>query len=63
MNADTIQQCQVKIGQGRWLLVPNMPATLQSGSGAARDEDRKVIVVVEARIAHAAAIQINRMVE
>ena len=63
MNANAIQQCEVKIGQRRSLLVPDMPAALQAGSSAARDEDRKVIVIVKAGITHAAAIHVDRVIE
>src|ERR1041384_4721961 len=63
MNAGTIEQREVKIRQRGWLLVPNIPAALQAGGGAAYHEDRKVIVIMKTRIPHTAAVHVDRMIE
>ena len=63
MDANAIEQREVKIGQRHWLLVPNMPTALQAGAGAACDQDREVVVIMKARITHAAAVHIDRMIE
>ena len=63
MNAHAIEQREVQVGQIRSLLVTNVPATLQTGCGAACDQDRKVLVIVKARITHAAAVQIDRVIQ
>src|SRR5260221_416184 len=63
MHAHAIEQREVEIGQVGSLLVPNMPASLQASRGAARNEDRKVLMVVNAGIPHAASIDINRVIE
>src|SRR5207253_11116029 len=63
MNANAIEQREVEVGQVRSLLVPNMPAALQAGCGATCDQDRKVFVIVKAGITHAAAVQVDRVIE
>ena len=63
MNANAIEQREVQVGQRRSLLVPDVPAALQAGCGAACDQDRKVFVIVKAGIAHAAAVQVDRVIE
>ena len=63
MNAHAIEQREVEVGQVRSLLVPDMPAALQAGCGAACDQDRKVFVIVKAGITHAAAVQVDRVIE
>ena len=40
-----------------------MPAALQARRGAARDQDRKVLVIVQAGIAHAASVQVDGVIE
>src|SRR5439155_9975129 len=49
--------------QVRSLLAPDMPAALQAGCSAARDQDRKVLVIVKAGIPHATAVQVDRVIE
>src|SRR5437868_6938163 len=63
MNANVIQQREVEVGEGCSLLVLNMPSPLQAGSGAAGDQDRKVVVIVKAGITHAAAVHVDRVIE
>src|SRR5262249_60941496 len=63
MDANAIEQREVKIGQRHWLLVANMATALQAGAGAASDQDREVVVIMKARITHAAAVHIDRMIE
>ena len=41
----------------------DVPTALQAGGGAARDHDRQILVIVQAGVAHAAAVQIERMIE
>src|SRR5262245_24435139 len=63
MNADAIEQRKVNVGKRSSLLVPNVTTTLQAGSGATRDEDRQVVMIVKAGIAHAAAVQVDGVIE
>src|SRR5262249_50318326 len=66
MNANTIEQREVKVSQGHSLLVPDMPAALEAASRASCapcDEPRKVVVIVQARITHAAAVHVDRVIE
>src|ERR1051325_9032839 len=63
MNSNTIEQGEVEVGQRRSLFVLYVPAALQSGCSAARDQDRQVLVIVKAGITHAAAIQVDRVIE
>ena len=63
MNANAIEQREVKVGQWRSLFVPNVPAAFQTSSGATGDQDWKVVVVVKAGITHAAAIHVDRVIE
>ena len=63
MNAHPIEEREMKVGQWHSLLVPNMPAALQAGSGAACDQYWKIIVVVKAGIAHTAAVQVDRVIQ
>src|SRR5579872_7206501 len=61
MNAHAIEQREVEVGQIRSLRVADMPPALQSGPRAARHQDRKILVVVNAGIPDAASIQIDRV--
>src|SRR2546425_12891511 len=64
MNANAIEKREVEVGQRRpRLLVPDVAAALQAGRSAAGNQDRKVLVTVQAGIAHAAAVQIDRVIE
>src|SRR5580765_242315 len=63
MDADAIEQRQVKVGQGHGFVVLEMPSALQARGGTARDKDWKVLVIVQAGIAHAASVQINGVIE
>src|ERR1051325_5905518 len=63
MNTEPIEQGEVEVRQVRGLFVPDVPAALQAGCSAACDEDRKVFVIVKAGITHAAAVQVNRVIE
>src|SRR5882672_10870163 len=63
MDADAIEQRQVNIGQRHGLVVLEMPAAPQARRGTARDKDWKVLVIVQAGIAHAAAVQIDGVIE
>ena len=58
-----VEQRQVQVGQRRRLGVPDVPAAAHSAGRAAGDDDRQVHVIVDVGIAHAAAVQIKRMVE
>src|SRR5688572_2496963 len=53
----------MEVGQRRTLVVLDMPPTLQASRGTACNQDRKVLVIVEAGIPHSASIQVHRMVE
>src|SRR5262245_54608023 len=63
VHSNPIEQREVEVGQRRSLFIPYVPPALQTGSRSARDKDGKVIVIVKAGIAHAAAVQINRVVQ
>src|SRR5262249_31675007 len=63
MNAHPIEQREMKVGQRRSLLIFNMSPTLQAGSCAACDQDRKVVMIVQTGITHAAAVHVHRVIE
>jgi hypothetical protein len=63
MNADTIEQREMKVRQRRSFLVSDVSPTPQTGSRTACNDDRKVIVIVKAGITHAAAVHVNRMIK
>ena len=63
VNANAIEQREMEVGQRRSLVVPDMPAASQAGCGAARDQDWKVFVIVKAGVTHAAAVQVDRVIE
>src|SRR5262249_12223889 len=60
-HSGAIQDCQVQIGERLWLRVADVPAAL--ASGASRYEHRQIRVIVLVAIAHAAAIQVQRVIE
>src|SRR5258706_9227234 len=63
MDANAIEQREVEVGQRRSLLILDMPAALKAGCGAACNQNRKVFVIVKAGITHAAAVQVDRVIE
>src|SRR5437764_13823466 len=62
-NADSVEQRQVQIRQRRRLDILDVPAAANLPGSAAGDDDRQVDMVVNVGITHAAAVQIQRMVE
>ena len=53
----------MQVRQRRSLFVFDMPAALQAGRGAACDQDRKILVIVQAGIAHPASVQADGVIE
>src|SRR5437763_13492845 len=62
-NADSVEQGQVQIRERRRLDVLDVAAAANLPGSAAGDDNRQVYVVVNVGITHAAAVQIQRMVE
>src|SRR4051812_30757956 len=62
-DTDTLEQRHVQIGERRGLGILDVPSALDAGSSATRDEDREVHVIVNVGVAHAAAIEVQRVVE
>ena len=62
-DAHLVEQRQVQVGQRRRLGEADVAAASHSARGAAGDEDRQVVVVVQVGVAHAAAVQEERMVQ
>src|SRR6266516_1867257 len=63
MHPCHIEQRQVKIGQRRRFRILDVTPSLDPACSAAGDKDRQVYVVMLVGIAHAAAIQVGRMVQ
>src|SRR5262245_36970720 len=53
----------MEVGQRSSLFVLNVPPTSHATRSTTRDENRKVLVVVQARVAHPASVQIHGVVE
>ena len=53
----------MEIGQGRAALVLDVPATPHAARGAARDQNGKVLMVVDTGVAHPASVQIDGVIE
>src|SRR5579883_214013 len=62
-HAHFVEQCKVQVGQRRRFREVNVPAALHLARGPAGDKDRQIVVVVPVGVAHAAAIQEERMVQ
>src|SRR5262249_54121673 len=58
-----VEQRQVQVGQRRRFGEADVPAALHLPGGAAGDEDRKVVVGMPVGVAHAAAVQQERVVQ
>ena len=63
MHAHLVEQRQVEIRQRRRILESDVPAALEARASPAGHHDRQVRVIVDVGIAHAAAQQIERVVE
>src|SRR5215813_13970615 len=63
MDSRVIQQREMEIGQRRALFVLNVPPTLHAERSATRDQNGKVLMVVQTRVAHPAAVQVDGVVE
>src|SRR5262245_40712298 len=62
-DPDEIEQSEVEVSQVRSFFELDMPAALQASCSAARYQDRQVFMIVEAGVAHAAAVQVDRVIE
>ena len=62
-NAHAVEQREVQVRQRRLLRIPDVIAALDAADAAARDDDRQVAMIVDVRIAHAAAEQVRRVIE
>src|SRR5437773_11139965 len=63
MNAHAVEQREVEIRQCCWILIPDVPAPPHAARGATRDQNRKVLMVVNTGIAQPASIQVNGVIE
>ena len=61
--AHAIEQCEMEICQIRGLGEADMTAPFQAGLRPTRHQQGQVLVIVNARVAHAAAVDVNRMIE
>src|SRR5688572_3368951 len=63
MDANAIEQRDMQVGERRPFPGSDVSTALQAGGGAARDQDRQILVIMKAGVTHAAAVQIERMIE
>src|SRR6266850_8283438 len=63
MHSRPVEQREVEIGQRRAILVPDVPATLYAARGATRDENWKVLMVVNTGIAQPASVHVDGIIE
>src|SRR6058998_316243 len=63
VHADFVEQRQVKVRQRPGFVVLDVTSAFHSGCGATGDKDRQIRVVMDVRIADAAAVEIKRMIE
>jgi hypothetical protein len=63
VDADAVEQGEMEIGEVGGFFVAEVAAAFEPAGGAAGDEDGKVFVVVEAGVAHAAAVEVDGVVE
>src|SRR5688572_11592910 len=63
MHADLVEQRQMKVRQRRRVLVSDVAAALEPRASSTSDDDRQVRVIVDVGISHAAAEQIERVIE
>src|SRR5215203_5422434 len=63
MHADLVEQRQMKVCQRRRVLVSDVAAALEPRASSTSDDDRQVRVIVNVGISHAAAEQIERVIE
>ena len=62
-DADFFEQREVEIGQRRGFGIFDVTAALDPAGAAAGDDNRQIDVVVHVRIAHAAAVQNQRVIQ
>src|SRR5262245_29944501 len=55
--ANLVEQREVQVREWRWFGVLDVPPALHLSGAAAGDDDRQVDVIVNVRIAHAAAVE------
>ena len=53
----------MKVRQGRALLILDVPPASQAGRGTAGDQNRQLHVVVQAGVTHAAAVEVDGVVQ
>src|SRR5712691_7224807 len=63
MNSCTVEQCEVEISQRRSILVPDVPASLHAARSATRDQNRKVLMIVNTGVAQPASVQVDGVIE
>ena len=63
MHPHAIEQREVEICQRRAILVPDVTATPHSGRSATRDQNWKVLMVVNTGVAQPASVQVHRVIE
>src|SRR5437660_1331439 len=63
MHTHAIEQREVEICQRCSILVTDMTATLHAGRSTARDQNWKVLMVVNTGVAQPASVQVHRVIE
>ena len=63
MDSYPVQQREMEIGQRRALFVLDVPPTPHAARRATRDQNGKVLMVVQTGVAHPASVQVDRVVE
>src|SRR5437867_11401308 len=63
MHPPAIEQREVEVCQRAALLVPDVTATLHAGPSATRDQNWKVLMVVNTGVAQPASVQVHRVIE
>src|SRR5438034_9002488 len=63
MDPHAVEQSEVQVCQRRAVLVPDVTATPHAGRGATRDQNWKVLMVVNTGVAQPASVQVHRVIE
>src|SRR5437773_12086955 len=63
MHPHAIEQREVEIRQRRAIRVPDVTATPHSGRSATRDQNWKVLMVVNTGVAQPASVQVHRVIK
>src|SRR5881394_1135597 len=62
-HADFVEEREVKVGQRRGLRELEVSSAFHPAGGASSHEDGEVGMVVDVRVAHAAAVKVERVIQ